>query len=205
MRRVLFIFTWLTLGALPAVAQNSLYADPRAFRQGDLLTIILAERTAAQRESNYEQAANTKLGGAAAVSGSLGGRFGLDATFVHEGKSRNETLQRDLLTGTVTAIVVGVDTTGNLLIEGERRLNVNGVTHLMRISGLVRPLRQHGVFLPDCAGTDRIPPERRPHAQVFPTGLLYTPRRTGTPWRSNCLGYTINRERPCVAVLFGLD
>ncbi|CAM3307962.1 flagellar basal body L-ring protein FlgH [Rhodothermus bifroesti] len=140
MRRVLFIFTWLTLGALPAVAQNSLYADPRAFRQGDLLTIILAERTAAQRESNYEQAANTKLGGAAAVSGSLGGRFGLDATFVHEGKSRNETLQRDLLTGTVTAIVVGVDTTGNLLIEGERRLNVNGVTHLMRISGLVRPL-----------------------------------------------------------------
>jgi flagellar L-ring protein precursor FlgH len=140
MRKFLYIVFLFMMFASPSRAQSSLYADPRAFRQGDLLTIILAERTAAQRESNYEQASNTKLGGAAAVSGTLVGRFSADATFVHEGKARNETLQRDLLTGTVTAIVVGVDSTGNLLIEGERRLNVNGVTHLMRISGLVRPL-----------------------------------------------------------------
>ncbi len=44
-----------------------------------------------------------------------------------------------MLQGTITATVVGVDSTGNLRIEGERKLNVNGVTHLMRVSGRVRP------------------------------------------------------------------
>ncbi len=136
---LLFINLFLLL-SLPAVAQSSLYADFRAVRPGDVITVVLVERTAAQRESNYEHLANAKVGGAGAVSGALGGRFSADATFVRESKANNETIQRDLLEGTITALVVGIDsTTGNLLIRGERKLNINGVTHLMRISGTVRP------------------------------------------------------------------
>ena len=44
-----------------------------------------------------------------------------------------------MLQGTVTATVIGIDSTGNLQIAGERKLNVNGVTHLMKVSGRVRP------------------------------------------------------------------
>jgi len=138
--RVLLLALSFLLPGLSAVAQSSLYADFRAVRPGDVITIILAERTAAQRESNFEHLANAKIGGAGAVSGTLGGRFSADATFSRESKANNETLQRDLLEGTVTALVVGIDsTTGNLLIQGERKLNINGVTHLMRITGTVRP------------------------------------------------------------------
>ncbi len=138
--RTLLLTVSLLLPGLPAVAQSSLYADFRAVRPGDVITIILAERTAAQRESNFEHLANAKIGGAGAVSGTLGGKFSADATFSRESKANNETLQRDLLEGTVTALVVGIDsTTGNLLIRGERKLNINGVTHLMRITGTVRP------------------------------------------------------------------
>ena len=64
----------------------------------------------------------------------------LEANFFNNAtNSRNQTVQSDLLQGTVTATVVGVDSTGNLRIEGERKLNVNGVTHLMKVSGRVRP------------------------------------------------------------------
>ena len=41
--------------------------------------------------------------------------------------------------GTLTARVVGVDPAGNLLVEGERQLDVDGTTHILQVSGLVRP------------------------------------------------------------------
>ena len=119
----------------------SLYADPKANQPGDMITIVLAERTAAQRESEYDNRSKSGLGGSGSISGkeNLSGTFALDASFNSSTNHRNETVQSDLLQGTVTALVVGVDSTGNLLIQGERKLNVNGVTHLMRVSGLVRP------------------------------------------------------------------
>jgi len=138
----------LILAGRPVYAQSlyadrapSLYADPKAHQPGDMLTIILAERTAAQRESEYDNRSRSGMGAAAAVEGGeqLSGRFALDASFSRATSHRNETVQSDLLQGTVTATVVGVDSTGNLNIRGERKLNVNGVTHLMRVSGTVRP------------------------------------------------------------------
>ena len=119
----------------------SLYADPKAHQPGDMITIVLAERTAAQRESEYDNRSASGLGGSGSISGaeSLSGTFALDASFNQSNSHRNETVQSDLLQGTVTATVVGVDSTGNLIIQGERKLNVNGVTHLMRVSGMVRP------------------------------------------------------------------
>ena len=72
-------------------------------------------------------------------SSSLGGFFGVDARVGAEAEADNRTVQSDLLAGTITARVVAVDPAGNLQIEGERRLNVDGAVHLMSVSGLVRP------------------------------------------------------------------
>lgn len=133
----------LTAGLLsspPTRAQTSMFADPTARQVGDVLTIVLAERTAAQRESRWEDRAGAQLGGASGIgAGRLAGRFATDATFDKQAQSRNESVQSDLLSGTITAIVAGVDEGGNLLIEGERELSVNGETHLMRVAGIVRP------------------------------------------------------------------
>lgn len=115
----------------------SLYADVRAYNAGDLLTVILAERTSARRlsQSSADEARRLGAGGNA----SLGEFFGLDAEASGSRESDSRTVQSDLLTGTITARVTDVDGAGNLSIEGERRLNVDGSVHLMRVRGLVRP------------------------------------------------------------------
>ncbi|GAB5537410.1 MAG: hypothetical protein Rubg2KO_36590 [Rubricoccaceae bacterium] len=115
----------------------SLYADVRAYQAGDLLTVILEERTSARRrsESSADESRSVSGGG----QSTLGGFFGLDAEVGGERDSDNRTVQSDLLTGMITARVVDVDRAGNLQVEGERRLDVDGAVHTMRVTGLVRP------------------------------------------------------------------
>lgn len=129
----------LVLAGRPVHAQ-SMYADPRARQEGDVITIILAEETSAQRSSSYANSANSRAGGSAGGNGAgITGTFGMDAEFNNQSETENEAFQSDLLKGTLTARVTGIDDAGNLLVQGERRLNVNGVTHLMRVTGAVRP------------------------------------------------------------------
>lgn len=123
----------------PARAQ-SLYADPRARQSGDIITIILAEETSAQRESEYANNSSSQLGGSSNIdSPDLSSTFGVDAQFSKSSENTNETVQSDLLQGRITAQVVEVDENGNLVVQGERHLNINGVTHLMKVQGTVRP------------------------------------------------------------------
>ncbi len=139
---LLFLAIALLLSARPVAAQQSLYADITAFRVGDALTIQLAERTSAQRKSGWERSTSSNLGGAGNVNGAdnISGSFGVNATFNNQAQKENESVQRDLLQGTMTALVVGVDSlAGNLIIEGERSLHVNGETHILKVQGSVRP------------------------------------------------------------------
>lgn len=115
----------------------SLYSDVRAYGTGDLLTVILAERTSARRSSESSGSAQRQISGAG--NGSVGGFFGIDAQVGGQRAADSRTTQSDLLSGTITARVIEVDASGNLVIEGERRLNVDGDVHLMTVSGLVRP------------------------------------------------------------------
>ncbi|MEZ4702862.1 MAG: flagellar basal body L-ring protein FlgH, partial [Rhodothermales bacterium] len=75
----------------------------------------------------------------------LNGQFGLNATFQNDAERRNGSVQSDLLRGNMTAIIVAVDSlSGNLVVQGERSLNVNGETHLMEVRGMVRPFDIQG-------------------------------------------------------------
>jgi len=136
----------LVMLSRPVLAQQSLFSDIKAYRVGDAITITLAERTAAQRESGWERMTNSRTSGSGSVAGgTLGGSFGLDATFDNQARNQNEAVQRDLLQGTMTALVVGIDSlSGNLILEGERHLNVNGDTHVMKVQGTVRPYDVRG-------------------------------------------------------------
>ncbi len=149
----------LALTVSPAQAQLSVFADPKADATGDLVTIILVERTSASRQSAWQNASDAALAGGAEVAGSsdISGRFGVDATFNKKARNQNSSSQEDLLNGTITARVLDVDPTGNLIIEGERKLSVNGETHLLRISGVVRPIdirSNNTVLSPDIASAD---------------------------------------------------
>ena len=99
--------------------------------------MILAERTQARRASSSQASRSAQVAGSG--SSSMGGFFGVDAQFGGQRDADSQTVQSDLLSGTITARVVSVDPAGNLAIEGERRLDVDGSVHLMSVSGLVRP------------------------------------------------------------------
>ncbi len=126
----------------PAASANaqSLFSDFRAGRGGDIITVVLAERTQAQRASEWRNQSDSRIGGDASISngGGLDGTFGLDARFNKNASNSNKSVQSDLLKGTMTAVVDSIDAAGNLRISGERTLSVNGEVHTMKLSGLVR-------------------------------------------------------------------
>lgn len=135
----LCLVTVLLWTASPVQGQ-SLFTDPTAQQTGDVVTIVLAEQTSAQRESSYEGESESAMGGNASVSSpALANRFAGDAQITTATDNRNQSMQSGVLEGTVTARVVDVNEAGNLRIEGKRRLTINGVTHVMEVSGLVRP------------------------------------------------------------------
>lgn len=131
----------LLLALLPRLAPaQSLYADPKARAVGDPITVVLAERTSAKSHSQYADASQSALSGSGNLSGgTVNGRFGMDANVSSNAAARSEAAQGDLLSGTLTVVVVGVDEQGNLQVEGERKLSVNGADHYMRVRGTVRP------------------------------------------------------------------
>lgn len=136
----LLLIVSLVAIARPAHGQSSMFADPKARQAGDIVTVVLIERTAAQRESDWDNRSSASTGGSAQVAGgTLSGAFALDADFNKDARTHNQSMQRDLLSGTLTARVTSVDEAGNLVIEGERKLSVNGESHILKVSGLVRP------------------------------------------------------------------
>jgi Flagellar basal body L-ring protein len=125
--------------------QSSLYTDPVAHEPGDVLTVIIDERASAERESSYEGNSNASVGGGGSASGggSAGGsglssQFEADAQINSQTENTNQTEQSGTLSGTLTVRVVEVNQAGNLLVEGRRNLTVNGATHIMEVSGIVR-------------------------------------------------------------------
>lgn len=129
----------LTFLLTPDGQAQSLYAEAVARQTGDLLTVVLEERTTAQRQSDYAEQGTAGQSGNASASGGLSGTFGVDTRYSADAAATNRTAQSDLLSGTITVVVTGVDSTGNLRVEGERRMNVNGVGHRLQVEGLVRP------------------------------------------------------------------
>ncbi len=123
----------------------TLFEDTKARRVGDIITVVLSERTNASKKASTNTAkvsdvsltGPTVLGrgitsnGAELFSGSLSG----DRSFKGEG----DTSQSNALTGTISVTVAEVLANGNLIIRGEKLLTLNqGVEHL-RLSGIVRP------------------------------------------------------------------
>ncbi|GAB5519415.1 MAG: hypothetical protein RhofKO_16660 [Rhodothermales bacterium] len=134
-------FLWIALlfiTAAPLHAQ-SLFSDFKAHNVGDVITIRLAERTSAQRASGWDNQSSANTSGNGSVNGgTLNGTFGVNSQFAADASNTNSSVQSDLLRGIMTARIVNVDSTGSLVIEGTRSLNVNGETHKMQVQGFAR-------------------------------------------------------------------
>lgn len=118
----------------------SLYADHKARRVGDIVTIIVLE------SSRASKSAATKTSKRSDSSGSLNDLFGLgklplkmgaDAGSDYSGSGT--TTRSGTMEAKISAFVKQVLPNGNLVLEGTRKVAVNDDVQEIMVSGIVRP------------------------------------------------------------------
>ncbi len=124
-----------------------LFQDAKALGIGDVVTVILSENVAAEREASTES--SKEASNDYSISNVLG--WGKGRKFSHffapevttsmessfEGKGKIK--RKDKLTGVISAIVVDILPNGNLVIEGRKKVRVNQEDQYIIIRGIVRP------------------------------------------------------------------
>jgi len=124
--------------------QMELFADLKARRVGDVLTITLNESTTGSKAAITKTAKTTTVADSAPTifgqSMTLRGRPVLSTTlngadsFDGEGSST----QSNSLVGSLTVTVVGVQGNGNLIVQGDKTLKLNQGDEYIHISGVIR-------------------------------------------------------------------
>ncbi|HSD40186.1 MAG TPA: flagellar basal body L-ring protein FlgH [Rhodocyclaceae bacterium] len=126
-------------GVFSSEAAWSLTSDSRAFRPGDLLTVMLLETTQASKT------ADTKFGKSSSVGVTPSVVFGkplpktevgIDASRDFSGNSSST--QQNTLQGAITVVVHEVLPNGLLRVNGEKSLYLNEGEEFVRLSGYVR-------------------------------------------------------------------
>lgn len=125
-------------------ASRDLFADHKARNVGDVLTIVLNERTQASKSASTKTAkddsvnlgAPTLLGKELSVSGRPA-TVGINGQRVFDGSG--ESSQSNQLSGQITVTVVRRLSNGALLVRGQKWLHINQGQELVQISGIVRP------------------------------------------------------------------
>lgn len=147
-----------------------MYADNKARRVGDLLTIVVTEITYAQNRSNTQ----TQQGIGVNAAPGVGAFDFLPAAKLELGDSSKgvtETSRSGRLIGTITAQVVEVLPNGDMVIKGTREVSVNKEKEQMTVTGVVRP---H-----DIAADNTIPSSLVANAEIAFSGAVYTGEKGG--------------------------
>ena len=117
----------------------SLTSDARAFRVGDVVTVLLQETTQASKKagtsfSKGSTASVTPIGVLGKTFGRTGVNIGADRSFQGDATST----QQNALSGAVTVLVQEVLPNGLLRVAGEKRLQLNQGEEFLRLAGYLR-------------------------------------------------------------------
>ena len=126
-------------------ASFDLFMDLRARQVGDILTVLLVERTTATKESSTSTEKGTSVDtGIPVFAGKPITRNGnplhseLDSSNSFDGKA--DSSQSNRLDGSITVTVAGRLPNGNLLVRGEKQITINQGQEYVRLQGIVRPV-----------------------------------------------------------------
>ncbi|MBM3852300.1 MAG: flagellar basal body L-ring protein FlgH [Verrucomicrobia bacterium] len=128
-----------------AGSQASMFADRKAARRGDILTIVVAESavasssqsTSSSRDSSMEDAVSRFL---YSGFGKLRGQLPSSAMAGKAGYSGGGDISNSqTLSARAAVLVTDVLPNGNLVIEGVRMVRFSGETQYVVLHGLVRP------------------------------------------------------------------
>jgi len=159
-------------GSLWSKSQTSMFADNKACRPGDIVTVAIYE------EASAERSADTSAGRSSSMSANLPSFFGLEgsqavtnaldlqnllqAETANDFEGSGSTSRQGNLSATITTQVVSTLPNGNLRIQGRKRVVVNNEEQYIGLSGVVRP--------EDIDGQNRINSQYVLDAEIIYTG-----------------------------------
>ncbi len=120
-----------------------LFEDRRARLVGDILTVVLQEKTSAK------QSAATSLDRKSSIDGKIAAlpllqpsplaRLGASSSSSNSLAGKGDAASDNTFTGTIAVTVVEVLSNGNLVVSGEKQIGINQNADRLRFSGVVNP------------------------------------------------------------------
>lgn len=145
MKRILIIGIFLYGGLLFAqnMRQNSfssLFSDQKASRVGDAITILVVESSQASNDAETSAGRSSDIGltGKAAVGTKLNQSGDVSLGTSNDFKGSGSTKTTGMVQTKISATVDSVYPNGNMLIEGSRKISINGEEQTVFIKGVVR-------------------------------------------------------------------
>jgi len=147
----------------------ALFADSKARRVGDLVTVLVVEQASATRKlgdkRNKTSSHNTGLNALLGFEKSIAARnqnftpgVAMDITDQKLFSGTGETNNSDTLTASVTAVVTKLYPNGNMEIIGRREVTVNHEPQELTFVGIIRPM--------DIAADNSIPSAKVAQARI---------------------------------------
>lgn len=122
---------------------RGMFEDRRARQVGDTLTIVISERTTANKKNTGN------VGRTGSIGASVPQLFGLNTNVINDlGVSASSSNKFDSsaangsandFTGTIAVTVIGVQPNGNLVVSGEKQIAIGQGNEFVRFSGIVNP------------------------------------------------------------------
>jgi flagellar L-ring protein precursor FlgH len=117
---------------------DGLFGDRKAYRVGDIITIILREKTMSQKSaSNVTSRVSNNRAMSLLFPGDTAVAAGLASNSI-DNTGNGSTSQSNTLGGDISATVVRALTNGNLIIRGEKMITLNDGNEYIQISGMIR-------------------------------------------------------------------
>lgn len=144
-------------------AMVSLFQDRRAYRVGDILTVMLQERTQSSKKADTSLDKSSSFDMPVPIVGrkartNLTASGSVDRDF----KGSAKTSQQNTLSGYITVTVAEVLPNGILLVRGEKWIKLNQGDEYVRLQGLVR--------IDDIDQQNRVPSQRLADARITYAG-----------------------------------
>lgn len=140
-----------TTGSLWSKASGSLISDHKARAIGDIVTIVIDEKSSANRQ------ATTSSGRDGSISAGIPNLFGLEnqefitdsgldmsnlinASFSNEFEGTGQTVRSGDLSASLSTQVIDLYPNGNLKVRGGKEVMVNNEVQIIYLTGIIRPV-----------------------------------------------------------------
>ena len=168
------------------------YVDQRAYRAGDIVTVVISEKSSAAGSAGTKLSKNSEYDAKIDVLFTLMDRLSDASPSLETGqlvsaatdyafKGEGSTKREGSLKATVTVYVRNVLPNGNLFIEGTKTIQVNSEEQYFYISGVIRPV--------DVQGDNTITSDLITDAQVEFSGQGIISDATEPGWFARAFGW----------------